>query len=197
VRAAVGVLYEPTHIRRLAQAEADAALIKAQGEAKVEAFERRVQARVSATEARRQRNIEAIVAGAAAALPGEVSSAPVEPDWVAEFFNQSQDVSNETMQSLWSRILAGEVASPGSFSLRTLHAVRLLTKVDAELFAHVCRFAVVLRSHLPVLIDNREYFRENGFTDRKALHLEALGLIQSGQNVKPNAEKSCLVFLSR
>ena len=62
---------------------------------------------------RRQWNIEEIVGGAVEALPSAVSTTPIEPDWVAEFFNQSQDVSNETMQSLWSRILAGEVASSG------------------------------------------------------------------------------------
>lgn len=181
VKSAVGVIYEPTHIRRVARAKADAALIKAHGDAKVGAFERRVQARITATEVRRQRNIEAIVEGAVKALPAAVSQEPIDPDWVATFFNQSQDIGNETMQSLWSRILAGEVASPGAFSVRTLNALRTLQQEDAELFANACNYAV-LNGETPVLVTDgsHRYFKRRDLSNYDLLHLQALGLIQEG-----------------
>ena len=37
------------------------------------------------------------------------------------------------MRLVWSRVLAGEVVKPGSFSLRTLHAVKMLTEKHAKL----------------------------------------------------------------
>jgi hypothetical protein len=209
LRATVGVAYEPLQIRLVAKAEAAAALtrakgeaaaalIKAEGDAKVEAFERRVQARISATEARRQRNIDSIVGGAVEALPAApVPDSPVDPDWVAEFFNQSQDVSNETMQSLWSRILAGEVAAPGSFSLRTLQTVRMLTKPDAELFALICRLAITLDAvdgPLPILIDNGDFYNKHELWPQRRLHLKALGLVQDGLSIKPEVEAPALEF---
>lgn len=78
-----------------------------------------------------------IVAGAINELKGQsndVSNTSVEQDWVSQFFNYSQDTTNETMRLVWGRVLAGEVVKPGTFSLRTLHAVGMLTEKHAKLF---------------------------------------------------------------
>lgn len=86
---------------------------------------------------RRQANKEMIVAGAINELErqsADVSDTSVDNDWVSQFFNYSQDTTNEKMRSVWSRVLAGEVLNPGTFSLRTLHAVRMLTEKHAKLF---------------------------------------------------------------
>jgi hypothetical protein len=98
----------------------------------------RAEARVRARESRRQKNLEGTLRQAARALPEHVSETPVDPDWIAEFFNNCQDIGDEQMQILWGRLLAGEVAAPGSFSRQTLDIVRLLSKADADLFSRVC-----------------------------------------------------------
>jgi hypothetical protein len=39
----------------------------------------------------------------------DVSDTPVDEDWIVRFFNVVEDISDEMMQQLWGRILAGEV----------------------------------------------------------------------------------------
>lgn len=55
-------------------------------------------------------------------------------DWFIRFFDSAGSVSNEEMQLLWARILAGEVHSPGSFSLRALETLHNMTQTEAVLF---------------------------------------------------------------
>jgi hypothetical protein len=66
----------------------------------------------------------------------------VEQDWVVRFFNYAQDISDEQMQELWAKILAGEVSQPGSFSPFTLHIVHLLGADDARVFDACCQYAL-------------------------------------------------------
>lgn len=68
-----------------------------------------------------------------------VSEEPVDADWTARFFENVKDVSNEDMQKLWAMLLAGEIASPGRFSLRTLDVLRNMTSVEANLFEQALR----------------------------------------------------------
>ena len=72
----------------------------------------------------------------------EVPGHEPDPDWTARFFDCVQDVSSEDMKTLWSRILTGEVESPGRTSLRTLDTLRNMTQQDAELFRKICECVV-------------------------------------------------------
>ena len=134
VRAATGVVYEPTQIKRRAKAEAEAKTILATADAEAAEIAYRAAARLGHIEVRRQENIESIVDKAVDNMPDEASEEPVDQDWVHQFFEQCQDVSNEQMQALWARLLASEVARPGSFSPRTMSVVRFLRVEDAALF---------------------------------------------------------------
>jgi uncharacterized repeat protein (TIGR03899 family) len=137
---AAGVIYEPTRIRRKAKADAEAMLTLADAEIKVEELKRRADERITHTELRRQRNIEQIVGKAVMELPKRVEEKPADEDWITQFFNLSQDVGDADMQVLWGRILAGEVARPGTYSLRTLQTVKVLSKRDAQLFSQYCSY---------------------------------------------------------
>ncbi|MDI3288057.1 DUF2806 domain-containing protein [Polyangium sp. 15x6] len=70
----------------------------------------------------------------------EVAEQPVDPDWTARFFDDVKDVSNEDMQKLWGKLLAGEIVQPGRFSLRTLEVLRNLTSAEAQLFQRYLSF---------------------------------------------------------
>ena len=74
-------------------------------------------------------NIDNVTQIAAEQLSQEdfVSEEPVEEDWTTRFFNIVEDISDEEMQRLWGKILAGEVKQPKSYSLRTLE---LLKKIN-------------------------------------------------------------------
>jgi len=134
VAAGCGRVYEPTGIRRKARAEAEATVLREVAKANASEFARRAVERVIDIEERRQRNIEAIASEAARVLPEKVNSDPVDPDWTVRFFAECQDVGNDQMQSVWARLLAGEVAHPGSFSQRTLSVVKNLRPKEAQHF---------------------------------------------------------------
>lgn len=179
VRAAVGTLFEPVRIRRKAKAGADAAIILAKGRAKASDIEHRAAERLRCQEQRRQENIENITLKARDALPGVVSDKPVDPDWVHRFFASCQDIGNDQMQVLWSRLLAGEVVEPGSFSLRTLRIVCDLTPTDAQLFTSFCRFVWLRPEAGPVAVVPRDDANVEGagVSFEGLTHLDTLGLI--------------------
>ena len=154
VSSAIGTLYEPRQLVRIARAEVEAERIKAIEGAKTEALlanndERyaelsAVEKRIVVKESKRQNNINNVVAVAAQSLKDDkdVSSEPVNPDWATRFFDIAQDISDESMQNLWGRILAGEVKRPKSYSLRTLEALRNITREEAELFEQIAQYVL-------------------------------------------------------
>ncbi|MCD8030130.1 MAG: DUF2806 domain-containing protein [Bacteroides sp.] len=73
----------------------------------------------------------------------EVSEQPVDPDWSARFFDYAQDISDETIQVIWGKILAGEVERPGRFSKRTLAVLRNLSKSEGEYFVELSQYVIL------------------------------------------------------
>lgn len=181
IEKAAGAWWEPHGIRRRAQAERDAMLIHAEGQVQLLDLADRASQRLAERDLRRQANVEAIIGKAAHELPETVSEEPVDTDWMAQFFDQCQDFSNEQMQSLWARILAGEVAKPGSFSPRTLHTVKLLRKADAEMFTRFCAYVVNFNGALasPDEQDLYAYEAAHGTPFGHILHLQSLGLLET------------------
>lgn len=180
VRSAVGVLYEPTQIRRKAKAEVNASVILAEGETKIRDIEIRSNERVRYREIRRQKNIEAITARAIDSLPDNVSKDLVDQDWIFQFFDNCQDISDEKMQSLWAKILAGEVSNPGSYSLRTVNTVKLLQQEDANLFTRFCTFLWRYRNRFaPIVYKTKDILSDIEYDFATLLHLQTLGLIET------------------
>jgi len=184
VRSAVGVVYEPTRIRRQAQAEADAAIILAKNQNAVSDIEIRASERLRDRELRRQKNIEDVTQAGLKALPEAVSKDPIDQDWVYEFYEHCQDVGNQQMQHLWGRILAGEVAKPGSYSLRCLRLIKDIQQKDADTFTRFCTFLWMLPGSglVPIIPDkDSQTIKDAGIQFTDFLHLEDMGLIQFGQ----------------
>lgn len=145
---------------------------------------------------RQQRNLEAIAQGAANMLPPSVNDQPVDEDWTAEFFEQCKNVNNEKMQSLWSKILAGEVAEPGSFSRRTLSFVRSLSQIEADLFTRFCSFLWSDHLHKYVHIRSPKFSLEShGIGPSDLAELNSLGLIDlNSERIKIKLHKSISVL---
>ena len=80
----------------------------------------------------------------------------IDDDWVANFFGKARITSDSQMQLLWSRILAGEANSPGSYSKRTVNVVSELSKEEAGLFSSLCGFYVDFGSVKDVLVFDLE-----------------------------------------
>lgn len=104
----------------------------------------RTQDRLHFQEAKKQLNIENVTAFAAEELRNEqpVTDEPLDEDWTTRFFKIAEEVSNEEMQALWGKILAGEIKQPKTYSLRTLELIRNLSKNEATTFMKVANFAV-------------------------------------------------------
>ena len=94
---------------------------------------------------KRLANTRSVVEDAANELGDkEVSNHEPDHDWTARFFNDIQDVSSEEMQSLWAKVLAGEVEKPGSTSIQTLSILKNLDQATARLFGKLCSICISL-----------------------------------------------------
>lgn len=144
-------------------------------------IEERTQNRIEYKEQKRQKNIESITQKAALNLEGEttVSDEPVNEDWTTRFFDYAEDISNDEMQELWGKILAGEIKQPKSYSLRTLDIIRNLSEDEAKVFMKFASLAINSGGTSFILNFNNEKLLEEkyqlNFKDR--LLLEELGFL--------------------
>ena len=137
---AVGGIFKPHQIVRVAKAEAEVEQIRANSQIEVQDIHRRAMHRFLEEEAKKQKNIEDITQKALPNLKDDAKSENVENDWITNFFDKCRLISDSEMQALWSRVLSGEANSPGSYSKRTVNFLSSLDKEDAELFTQLCKF---------------------------------------------------------
>lgn len=143
-------------------------------------------------EAKKQSNIEAITKNALPLLEDKSAPQNVADDWITNFFDKSRIVSDKDMQSLWSRVLAGEANSPGAFAKRTVNLLADLDKEDAILFLQLCGFGWVIENDIiPLIFEVQEkIYTDQGINLNSLLHLETLGLLQ----LNNLGDFSCLDF---
>lgn len=150
-------------------------------------LEERTQERIHFQEAKRQINIENVTAYAAEELRNEqpVSNESLDEDWTSRFFKIAEEVSNEEMQALWGKILAGEIKQPKTYSLRTLELIRNLSKDEANTFIKVSNFAIKAGNANYLFKTNNEELLRKTYNIKYgdiALLIE-IGLIQPGDFV--------------
>ena len=177
---AVGTIWEPRQIRRVAQAEADAAIMLARGEIEIDEIRQRAAQRFVEEETRKQLNMESILKKAVPNVDPNAPTGDVEDDWITNFFDKCRSVSDDGMQQLWSRILSGEANSPGSFSRKTVNLVSDLDKSSAELFRNLCSFGWQFSGDItPLILElTEEIYTKHGITLFLLGELDAIGLIQ-------------------
>jgi hypothetical protein len=176
---AVGGVFKPYQIVRVAKAEAEASRIQAESQIQVTDLHRRAMHRFLEEEAKKQSNIEAITQNALPLLEDKSSPQNVSDDWITNFFDKSRIVSDEDMQSLWSRVLAGEANTPGAFAKRTVNLLADLDKEDALLFMQLCGFGWLIGNVVPLIFDvQAPIYNSQGINFNSLSHLESLGLIQ-------------------
>ncbi|MCW8092697.1 TIGR03899 family protein [Alteromonas sp. ASW11-130] len=94
-------------------------------------------------------NLQSILDVALTTSVPEFESETLDPDWFFAFTHLAENIYSSTMQELWGRIFAAEMAKPGSFSLRSLETLKALTQRDARLFSRAVSIASI-RSGDPV-----------------------------------------------
>lgn len=203
VACGVGKIYEPTYIKRMAKARAeeiritsnairdneDIPMLYANGVVNIDATSTndivsRAAMRLGAQEVRKQQNIEKVIHFAKDELEQEesVSGEKVDPDWITRFMNSIEDISDEEMQKIWGKILAGEVKRPKSFSLRTLECIKNLSQQEAQLFHKVLPYLIHVGNDVFLPRDD-ELLESFGINFGEILKLEDCGLIVSSHSL--------------
>ncbi len=199
VTSAIGKAYEPRHIRKMAEAKAyeistigqalrDNVDIEIQYDKGAlsantndfDEFVKRTQSRLGYQELMKQRNIESVTdkAYALVADEKECSEEPVNKDWMIRFFNSVEDISDEDMQQIWAKLLAGEIKRPKTFSLRTLESLKNMSNDEAELFETVGRYIINMNGNYFIPRDFN-ILEQNGIEYGDLMVLYECGLISA------------------
>lgn len=187
----VGVWRDPKKQKKMlisgAEGQVEAEKILALGRINnEEAVAERMLNRIYGENIRQQKTIESAVEVAKKYLSENVSDEPVSEGWKSIWVNGVKDVDDEDLIEYWSKILAGEIAQPKSFSLRTLNLVKLMDKQDVEFFTNICRFHIkVPEPELLIYLRQRgynhfydvEFYERHGTTYQSMVHLQSIGLI--------------------
>lgn len=175
---AIGGLYKPNQIVRLAKAQAKSDLITAKSDMEIDQLKKRALDRLVSEEAKKQSNIEEITKKSIPHLEDSSDPNKLDDDWITNFFEKCRVVSNDDMQLLWSMILAGEVNAPGKFSRRTINLLSDLDHNDAKLFNKLCGFLWSFGTVCPFVFDvNNAIYADNGINFLSLSHLDSLGLV--------------------
>jgi len=176
---AVGGIFHPYQIKRMAKAKAEANKIKTVSRIEITELQKRAFRRLLQEEADKQQNIESITTKALPALTQMSNPKDVERDWLINFFDKARMISDPQMQNLWSKILAGEANAPGRFSKRTISMIASLDKRDASLFNSLSNFVWNLGKTIVPLIFNvdEKIYNDYGINFETLKHLDSIGLI--------------------
>lgn len=66
----------------------------------------------------------------------------IDNDFFWNTIEHAKTISNEEMQELIAKILAGEYNQPGTYQMSTLQTIKLLGKTELELLEKICSFCV-------------------------------------------------------
>lgn len=217
----VGILYEPRNIKKMADAKAyeiekiSLALRRAEVCGQVTYDKNNLKLsmdlingelkevytdRLLYKEMKRQDNTDKIILGAYQELEkvDYASNEDIDDDWITRFFRIAEDISSEDMQVLWGKILAGEIITPNTYSLRTLEILKNLNKKEAELFSKVGNLAIKTSIATFIIGDKELLESEFGVDLSDILLLDELNLIDSQglkYELKENNEKGSSRFL--
>lgn len=209
LKTGIGVLYEPTHLKKMADAESyriekigesirnNADLpIEYHGKTNelgidikdAQALLARTVNRILFQEVQRQKNLDSIVAKTYVELEHktECSKEKVNPDWMLRFAEAAQNISDEELQNLWAKILTGEIIMPNSCSLRAIETLKNMSKNEFDVFLKICPF-----------ICNGFLCKEDGILDQfdinygMLLILDECNLINSTGAVLTISSKEC------
>lgn len=100
--------------------------------------------------------------------PQDPPTRNIDDDWLFTWREHAGKVSTEDLQRLWGSVLAGEVKSPGKYSIRTLEFLKTLRKSEAEIISKLASF----------VIDGRIARAQKAYLESKGLHFSLLLVMQ-------------------
>lgn len=93
-------------------------------------------------------------------LPG-VDGENLDSDWATAFYDSAKDSSDEEIQVLWGKILAGEIAHHGKFYKRTLSILKNMESEEAKHFVELVPLLITKETVPEFIFQNNEFFQYN------------------------------------
>ncbi len=112
--------------------------------------------------------------------PKEDSAKSVDEDWLNNVFDITKNISSEELQTIWGKLIAGEIKQPGSYSIRALHTLKTLSQREAMLFERACSLATQDGHILKI---NNHLSESFNLTFGDFLELGAAGLTQESTSL--------------
>jgi hypothetical protein len=144
-------LLEPYFITRRAKADVKAALILHDGEVDLAERKRQAAERLVGQELQKHDNLTTILRKAIKHVDGSasISNDRVGPDadWIFRFGLEAQEISEETLQDLWARLLARASQSPAKYPRRLFHAVKDLEPAEVLMLDELATKALFVEGH--------------------------------------------------
>ena len=129
---------------------------------------------------RKEINIANAIAIAEEILKEDTQEPPtdaIEDDWLYRWRDYAANFSSEKLQEIWGKALAGELKTPGSYSIRCLEFLKNLSQEEANIIEKLSAFTFensIWRGKLELL-------EEKGLSFDILLDMQELGII-SGVN---------------
>lgn len=99
-----------------------------------------------------QKAAESLTESAAQSLEGvNASQAQISDDWLNIFEKEAGQKSTEEMQSMFAKVLAGEIQKPSTYSIKSIRLLGSLDQQAAALFKRFCSMCIVLKVHDHIL----------------------------------------------
>ena len=98
--------------------------------------------RLQYQQAKKQQNIESVIGKTVLELGDKTvdTTEEIDEDWFIRYFKIVEDISDEDMQNLWARILAGEILRPKTNSLRLLEFLRNTSREELDILLKIMPF---------------------------------------------------------
>ena len=142
-----------------------------------------------------QSNLENIVIKSIPYLNEDHETEEIDDDWLFNYITNCQMISDDKLQELWAKILAGEANETGSFSKRTVNFMKDINKSDAETIENLCNFVWEISdasNTVPLILDHElknGIYTKNGIDFKKIDYLSQIGIIKL-------ADKTAGVYLT-
>lgn len=130
--------------------------------------------------AREEINVSKAIIHAEETLSNDTQTPPerdIEEDWLFTWRDYAARVSTDELQQLWGKVLAGEVKSPGNYSLRTLEFMKGLSKSEAEKISNLAKFQIEGR----IFRNVPDYIEAHGITFDLLLEMQGLGVVSGAE----------------
>ncbi len=130
----------------------------------------------------RQQNLEVIMGMALTLCPEVTARGRPDPDWLEHFITLAEDIANHSMQKLWAKILVGESITPGTFSIKSLQTLKMMTQREATALQRCAPLCGYLEKEDSYLILHGYYKKPSIFDLLRKGSTESINLSQAGLN---------------